>query len=130
MSQPLPDPQTNLQPETLITRTRGGQPGNATLGGANALKHGFYSRVWRRRELEDLQVLQPFDLEEEITMLRIYIRRMLEADDGTGDILTSRAVLRTLVLVCHSITRLLKAQRFLRQDEQLDLSQALHHGLQ
>jgi hypothetical protein len=61
------------------TRKRGGQPGNA-----NALRHGFYCRKFRKIELEDLDQLAQ-GLEAEIAALRVYARRMVEAAAEKAD---------------------------------------------
>lgn len=59
-------------------RRRGGQPGNL-----NALKHGFYSRLYRSLETQDLGKLDASGLEQEIVLLRVLMRRTLElAEDG------------------------------------------------
>lgn len=56
----------------------------APRGNHNALKHGFYSREFKKLELQDLEALNA-SLESEIAALRVYLRRMLEAGSDSDD---------------------------------------------
>ena len=58
-------------------KSRGAQPGNA-----NALKSGFYSRTFSEAELVEIGRLAVAELglDEEIAMLRVLMRRVLESD--------------------------------------------------
>ena len=59
-------------------RRRGAPEGNL-----NALKHGFYSRRFRNGELDDLLRQPPEALQDEIAMLRIINRRVVDmAEEG------------------------------------------------
>ena len=86
-------------------RPRGAPPGNR-----NHLKHGFYSRQFRKIDLRDLEKHQFNGLIDETNLIRIYMRRVIEkaADDETCDPL---AVLRLLCLGSITLTRLLKVQK-------------------
>jgi hypothetical protein len=59
--------------------TKGGQPGNS-----NAVKSGFYGRLFTDDELLEIGRLAVADLslDEEIGMLRVVMRRVLEAELG------------------------------------------------
>ena len=57
----------------MANRKRGAQPGNL-----NALKHGFYSRNFLDLENTDLEAMLAQDLESEIAMLRVVVRRAFE----------------------------------------------------
>jgi hypothetical protein len=57
----------------MVNRKRGAQPGNL-----NALKHGFYSRSFKDIENSDLEAMLAQDLESEIAMLRVVVRRAFE----------------------------------------------------
>jgi hypothetical protein len=57
------------------------KPG-APLGNTNALKHGFYSKQFRASETRDLDAVQA-DLDSEIAMLRVVMRRLLERTTET-----------------------------------------------
>jgi hypothetical protein len=55
-------------------KKRGGQSGNN-----NALKHGFYSRLYKEREKKILTQLPPTALQGEIDLARVNNRHVLEA---------------------------------------------------
>jgi hypothetical protein len=57
----------------MANKRRGAQPGNI-----NALKHGFYSRSFRELENTDLEAMLAQDLDSEIAMLRVVVRRAFE----------------------------------------------------
>jgi len=56
-----------------MSRSRGGQPGNA-----NAVKHGFYSRKFRDLESQDLETALRDGLGDEIALMRVMIRRVFD----------------------------------------------------
>ena len=62
-----------MEEEFKTQRHGGGQPGNL-----NALKHGFYSKMDKKTETEDLECMGGEGLEDEIEMMRIITRRFLE----------------------------------------------------
>ena len=99
-------------------RKRGGQPGNL-----NALKHGFYSKQFQKRELLDLE--EAGNLQEEIGMMRVVTRRLLEMARGCKDMKELISVLNTLGLASTRVAGLMKVQKFLggnrdRLDELMD----------
>ena len=99
-------------------RNRGGQPGNL-----NALKHGFYSKQFQKRELLDLE--EAGNLQEEIGMMRVVTRRLLEMARGCKDMGELINVLGALGLASTRVAGLMKAQKFLggnqnRHDEMID----------
>jgi hypothetical protein len=99
-------------PETTLRRKRGGQPGNT-----NALKHGFYSRQFRALELQDLDVLGR-NLESEISLLRVTMRRVLElADFDAGDLEVAIDIMNALGCGAVRVSTLMKAQAILVGDE-------------
>jgi len=65
-------------------KSRGAQPGNV-----NALVAGFYSRTFTDEELVEIGRLAVADLslDEEIAMLRVLMRRVLEAKMEAGDMI-------------------------------------------
>jgi hypothetical protein len=64
----------------LANKRRGGQPGNL-----NALKHGFYSRSFKHLENSDLEAMLAQDLDSEIAMLRVVVRRAFELSTAPAD---------------------------------------------
>jgi len=71
-------PQNTPQPPK---RKPGGQPGNQ-----NALKHGYYSRLFKGREDEIFSALSLEEIQEEIELTRINNRRILQAMSDDPDI--------------------------------------------
>jgi hypothetical protein len=93
---------------TLPKRSRGGQPGNR-----NALKHGFYAASFPSAEVRDLENTTFTGLSEEIALLRVYIRRVIERSRGVEDLAQVLAILRSICLATACLNRLLKTQQFL-----------------
>jgi len=123
---PLEDSETR-HPSARIpsnTRRRGAQPGNA-----NALKHGFYSRAWRASDRHSVEQLGTRGLEEEVALLRVYIRRLIEMDQEDADLKTLQDLVRTLSLACQTIQRMLKAQGELHKDDDSELRQVINRAI-
>ncbi len=88
-------------------RKRGGQPGNT-----NAMKHGFYSDMFKQEERRILSEIPLDDLSAEIELLRVTNRRFLDALIASKDRLdfdTQLTALRAVNLSAHSIATLLRA---------------------
>ncbi len=97
-------PATHADP---AARTRGGQPGND-----NALKHGFYSAIFKDNERRLLSQVPLTDLSAEIELIRVTNKRFLEAlaaSKGELDFDTQLTALRAVNLSAHSIATLLRA---------------------
>jgi hypothetical protein len=106
-------------------RHRGGQPGNI-----NALKHGFYTRRFNQSDLAGVESTDYNGLMDEIAIIRLYTRRLIELDDQSDDISQVANILRILCLASITITRLVKTSQFLQlhgNDEATDLHKALQH---
>ncbi len=91
------------------SRRRGAPPGNT-----NALKHGFYARKFKPKQLDDYtRAAAVTGLDEEIALLRLIIRKLsdhcLPADGQPPDLAVINALEASLARLSH----LLKAQRFL-----------------
>ena len=91
----------NIKP-SLNPRKRGGQPGNH-----NALKHGYYARHFRPSEIEDLEQLTP-GLQDEINMIRIFIRRVIAGTDPDATLAENLEVMRHLSFATLTLTRLVR----------------------
>lgn len=112
-----------MEPTAPPKRRRGGQPGNA-----NATKHGFYSRHFKRGELDDLDLALTTGLEDEIKMLRVVLRRTLELADGVSDIEDATKTLNVLGAAATRLAGLLRTQKYLDGsggDAAMAISQAL-----
>jgi hypothetical protein len=91
-----------------VNRPRGAQPGNH-----NALKHGFYSRLFHRAELRDLQTADPTGLVDEINLLRLHLRRLLECQPDLVDFYQLVEYTRLVNLLAAGINRLVRTQAYL-----------------
>jgi hypothetical protein len=113
---------TTHSPSTA-KRKQGGQPGNQ-----NARKHGFYARAFSSGELADLDAMLTEGLQDEIAMMRVATRRVI---DYIGEFTTPKeavATLGALGLAATRLSNLLRTQKILdseRQDTASALSQAL-----
>jgi len=121
----MPNPKSAFNnPQSKISSRRGAPPGNL-----NALKHGFYARQFKKAELTGLEQCDFDGLNDEIAILRVYIRRLIQQGSDTTDLYQTAGILRILCLATASLTRLIKTQHFLVSgaDDPLmrDLRQAL-----
>jgi len=108
-----------------VKRRRGAQPGNK-----NALKHGFYSPGLRPIEETDLETIAgAVDLGDEISMLRVIMRRVFEAA-GEEDVMLSdlAGVLGTLGAAATRLAGLMRIQKVLAGGGS-DVAEALSQAL-
>jgi hypothetical protein len=99
----------------MAERKPGAQPGNR-----NALKHGFYSRNFKPSETEAVEAASIEGLHNEIIMLRVMIRRVVElATDPESDTSLESAIaaLNTLGNATTRLARLLGAEKKLALDQ-------------
>jgi len=68
---PLSRTLSNRKRGNVLSRAKGAQPGNK-----NALRHGYYSRHFEILEDADLDLFLITDLDNEIHMLRVAMRRL------------------------------------------------------
>ena len=92
-------------------RKREGKPGNL-----NALKHGFYSKHFQKSEVKDLEEIG--DLREEIKMMRVVTRRLLEAAQECKEVGELINLLNTLGLVATRVGGLMRTRKFLGGGEE------------
>jgi hypothetical protein len=85
----------------------------APLNNLNALKHGFYARKLRPTDLVDLADTQFKGLEEEMNMLRIHMRTIIEQSSTAANLMENLETLRVLALAATSLARLAKTQKYL-----------------
>ena len=93
-------------------RRPGGQ-----LGNLNALKHGFYTRRIHKRDLSGTEDAATINLAEEIALIRIFTRKIVDSSRNIDDLYELAGVLRILCLASVSITRVIKAQALLNHDD-------------
>ena len=89
-------------------RKRGGQPGNL-----NAATHGFYSRQLKPSDLAGLDKTQVAGLEQEIELLRVFIRRFIELGGEPHSYTEANGQLHTLCLALQTLTSLTRTQQFI-----------------
>lgn len=94
-------------------RKRGAQPGNL-----NAFRHGFYSKLFKPLNAEDLEGIFSTSLEEEIAMLRVATQWTFNLANQVGDINQAIKALGALGLASIRISRLLKSQKELGNGDQ------------
>jgi hypothetical protein len=68
----------------------------------NALKHGFYSRRFSTKEIHDLN-LNSAELDDEVKLLRVYIRRVADQADSFTSLEQGMEFLRSLSLATYTI---------------------------
>jgi hypothetical protein len=104
---PDPDPdhpgRADIQPSPPLNK------GGAPRGNRNALKHGFYARKFHPQEVKDLDRRCP-ELDDEIKLLRVYMRRVAEQAGSFTSLDQGMEFLRALSLATYTISRLLKAR--------------------
>ena len=88
----------------------------APAGNLNALKHGFYSRQFRRTEHKDLEALSAIGLDSEINMLRVITRRVFELADESLDFETGLKFVTVMSITAARLARLLSTQSRLGVD--------------
>jgi hypothetical protein len=88
-------------------RSRGAQPGNN-----NALKHGYYTRQFLEKERKALDQIPISDLQEEMKILRAFLRRYLKELDAIapGDHKAVQDTLYTVCLVSSQLVALARVQ--------------------
>ena len=94
-----------------MVKKRGGQPGNK-----NALKHGFYSQQFQNGELGDLDSYMAQGIDDEIVMLRVITRRVLNLADGVDDLGESITLLGALGLAATRLAAMLKVKAMIGGD--------------
>ncbi len=86
----------------------------APKGNFNAFKHGYYSRRYRPLELSDLDAALSDGLDDEISLLRVIIRRVFEyADAEAQDLDTWSKALSTLGAASTRLGGLLRTQQLI-----------------
>jgi hypothetical protein len=86
-------------------RRPGAPPGNH-----NAFKHGFYTRRLKKRDLTGVESTDVSSLVEEIALIRLFTRRLVESCLPDADSYELADILRILCLASCTITRLTRTQ--------------------
>lgn len=113
--------------ENRPRRKRVGQPGNQ-----KARKHGFYSPHFHEADAQDLEKYLLGGLEDEIAMLRVSIRRLLEWTPESGERESLRdaiARLNALGNATSRLARLLRTQKDMSAKGDSEIAAALSQAL-
>jgi hypothetical protein len=94
--------------ETASTKRRG-----APVGNHNAFKHGFYSRNIQNEDLDGVSDIPTFSLLEEIEVMRVFMRRVVDLGGQTTDLDSAIDLLHILSLATMSINRLVRTQQII-----------------
>ena len=86
------------------------RPRGAPKGNFNAVKHGFYTRRLHKRDLNGVESTDTSGLIEEIALIRVFTRRLLEAINPDTDAYELAEFLRALCLASSNLTRIVKTQ--------------------
>jgi uncharacterized protein YjcR len=105
----MPDPDPDHPGRADIQPSPPKNKGGAPRGNRNALKHGFYARKFKQEEVKDLDRRSP-ELDDEIKLLRVYMRRVAEQADSFTSLDQGMEFLRALSLATYTISRLLKTR--------------------
>jgi uncharacterized protein YjcR len=114
----------NADPQPSPPKNKGGAP----RGNRNALKHGFYARKFNKEEIKDLDRRCP-ELDDEIKLLRVYMRRVAEQADSFTSLDQGLEFLRALSLATYTISRLLKSRGALGPPAQDILMQSMDEAI-
>jgi hypothetical protein len=82
----------------------------APLGNMNNFKHGFYSRRLKKRDLTGVESTDVAGLVEEIALIRVFTRRLVESFNPDADFYEHADLLRILCVASAAITRVIRAQ--------------------
>jgi hypothetical protein len=82
-------------------------------GKQSPMAHGFYARQFAPLERSDLQNLLVGDLHDEIAMLRVALRRVLDLSEGISDLAQAVRWLNTMSIASTRLASLLRTQRLL-----------------
>jgi len=104
-------------------RRRGAPDGNS-----NALRHGFYSRQFKKVVQRDLDGHQFEGLTDEITLLRVLIRQIFEDVIHSQNVEARLEGFRAISLGCFSLSRLVRTQHIIAP-EGSDLDAALQEAI-
>jgi hypothetical protein len=74
----------------------------------NALKHGFYANQFKPADLKDLEKCRDTGLNDEIAMLRVQSRRVIELSSQPQTLSEAAFTLRVLSLAALTINRLVR----------------------
>ena len=96
----------------------------APYGNQNAYKHGFYARHFTPQEVTDFEEMEPLDVLNEIELVRVLMRRVVESLQSATTHAENLDTLRAICLGNFTLSRLIRTQFLKPKDPQETL-----HGL-
>jgi hypothetical protein len=93
------------------------RPRGAPRGNTNAFKHGFYTRRLKKNDLNGVESTDTSGLVEEIALIRVFTRRLLESSLNNASFYDLAETLRILCLASSTITRVIKTQYLLSMSD-------------
>jgi hypothetical protein len=87
----------------------------APKGNLNALRHGIYSDQLRRADLAALQGIDPTSLKDEIAVLRVVARRLVELIKNSESAAELANLIHNLTAVTNSLGRLIRVYSIVAQ---------------
>ena len=107
-----------MSPPSSTPRKRGAPPGNC-----NAVKHGFYSRKFKNSDLVRNDQVKKIDLEDEITLIRLNIRHLLELGLNAKDLNEGIQILRVVSLGASTLALFIRTQHIVHPpDDEVSLT--------
>jgi hypothetical protein len=97
----------------MSSKNSGPRRRGAPIGNTNAVSHGFYSRRFRKNEVQDLQNSYFSGINDEIAMLRVCIRRAIEWGKDIQSLPEAMDFLRTISLAAGNLSRLVRTQKLI-----------------
>jgi len=112
--------------EVVILNPKKPKKRGAPIGNHNAVKHGFYSRLYTQAEVTDLSDMEILELDNEIELVRTLMRRVLaSARDNTSHV-ENIETLRAICLGNFTLTRLIRTH-FLKPKDKIH---PIHEAIQ
>jgi len=97
----------------MSSRNSSSRRRGAPVGNTNAVTHGFYSRRFRKNEVQDLENAYFSGISDEIAMLRVCIRRAIEWGKDIQCLPEALDFLRTISLATGNLSRLVRTQKLI-----------------
>jgi hypothetical protein len=119
----------DFPPSTLPSLPPTPKRRGAPSGNTNALKHGFYAHHFKKKDLDDLEKSSLGSVADEIALLRVFTRRVVELGMNVDDLPQAVDLLRVLCLASSSLNRLLRTQKLLAPEENDEVGRAISEAL-
>ena len=113
----------NTQDSNL--NTQDSKKRGAPYGNQNAYKHGFYARHFTPQEVTDFEEMEPLDVLNEIELVRVLMRRVVESLESATTHAENLDTLRAICLGNFTLSRLIRTQFLKPHDHAKELRDAI-----